>query len=98
MVGARCSCSSHCAAATKSSIFDEKSVSSKAPSLSPSPVKSKRSTPKFCAVRLRAMAAAALLFLEQGEQGGKSIHALGAPLAAEIGSGSCRAGAAAIVD
>src|SRR5690625_1392244 len=84
MVGARCSCSSHCAAATKSSIFDEKSVSSKAPPLSPSPVKSKRSTPKSCAVGLRATAAAALLCVEQVKQYAKSIHALGSTLSSGL--------------
>ena len=52
--GARWCSRSHAAAATMSSTFDEKVVVAKSPSLSPSPVKSKRSKPNPRSVSVAA--------------------------------------------
>jgi hypothetical protein len=68
MAGASYSLSRNSAAATRSATLEEKFVSAKSPSLSPSPVKSKRSTAIRACVRAREMLTTAFRFFEQVKQ------------------------------
>jgi hypothetical protein len=56
---------------TRSSTLDEKLVSAKSPSLSPSPVKSKRNTAIPSRVSARLILLMALMFFEQVKQWAK---------------------------
>ena len=67
-VGAAYSFSRKRAAATRSLTSEEKVVREKSPSLSPRPVKSKRSTAMRMLLMARVMFTAALRFLEQVKQ------------------------------
>jgi hypothetical protein len=79
MAGGANSRSMYSAAATRSATLDEKLVSAKSPSLSPSPVKSKRSTAIRCCVSARLMLTAAFRSLEQVKQWANSAYAATSP-------------------
>ena len=77
--GARWLVRNQSAAATRSSVFDVKSVLANSPSLMPSPVKSKRSTPKPTSVSALAIRDAAWMSLPQVKQWANSANAFGGP-------------------
>ena len=77
--GASSSARSQSAAASRSPTFEEKLVLANSPSLAPSPVKSKRSTPIPCRVSPWAMRVAAKTFCVQVKQCANSANARGRP-------------------
>ena len=79
--GASISCSRNAAAATRSSTLPPKVLSANSPSLSPSPVKSNRSTAIWRSARARLTCTAAFRSLEQVKQWANSAVARGAPSA-----------------
>lgn len=79
MEGASSSDSIYRAAASRSSTLDEKLESEKSPSLSPRPVKSKRTTAIPSPDNVRVMSTAARMFFEQVKQCAKRAYATGRP-------------------